>query len=96
MIKAAEAKANVINYEVAIRTNIQNKVNELVDIMSQTIQFNSENGFDYAQFCPYEKSRFSDVKSLEYAQKLFQKIFEDAGYTILENHYGKNSLIVKW
>ena len=96
MIKATEAQANVINYEAAIRTDILTKVNELIDVMSRSIEFHSKNGYTSANFCPYEKSRFTNVKALEYAQELFQKIFEEAGYTIVENNYGKNSLIVKW
>lgn len=96
MIKATEAQANVINYEAAIREDIQNKVNELAEVMSKSIAFHSKNGFTSANFCPYEKSRFTNIKALEYAQELFNKLFEDAGYTIVENNYGKNSLIVKW
>ena len=96
MIKATEAQANVINYETTIRADIQNKVNELAEVMSKSIVFHSKNGFTSANFCPYEKSRFTSIKALEYAQELFNKLFEDAGYTIVENHYSKNSLIVKW
>lgn len=96
MIKATEAQANVINYEASINEEIKKKVDELVEIMSKSIEYHSKNGFTHANFCPYEKSRFLNVKALETAQEMFKKIFEDAGYTVIENNYGKNSLIVEW
>jgi len=96
MIKATEAQANVINYEAAILEDIQNKVNELADIMSKSIEFHSKNGFHEVHFTPFDKSRFSNVNALETAERLFQKLFEEAGYTVLENHYGKNSLVIRW
>ena len=71
MIRATEAQANVINYESVILTDIQNKVDELADVMSRSIEFHSKNGYTSANFCPYEKSRFTDIKALEYAQDLF-------------------------
>ena len=68
MITAREAQTNVINYENTIKADVQNKVNELIEIMSKSIAYHSKNGFDTLSFCPYEKSRFSSVKTLEYAQ----------------------------
>lgn len=96
MIKATEAQANVINYETAIREDIKRKVDEMAEIMSKSIKYHSQNGFTSATFMPYEKSRFTNIKALEYAQELFQKIFEDAGYQVLENNYGKNNITIKW
>lgn len=96
MIKATEAQANVINYEAIVRADTKSKVNELAEIMSKSIIFHSRKGFTSANFCPYEKSRFTTIKALEYAQELFAELFENAGYTVVENHYGKNSLIIKW
>lgn len=96
MIKAAEARANVISYETAINADITHKVDELLDIMDKSIQFHSQNGYTSLTFTPYDKSRFSTVYALEYAQELFTQRFEDAGYTILENHYGKNNLKIEW
>lgn len=96
MIKAAEAHANVIAYETAIDADITRKVDELINIMDKSIQFHSQNGYTELTFNPYDKSRFSTVHALEYACCLFTKRFEDAGYTVLENHYGKNSLKIKW
>lgn len=96
MIKATEARANVTNYEAVIKADIARKVDELLDIMDKSIQFHSQNGFSSLTFTPYDKSRFSNVHALEYAQELFTKRFEDAGYTVLENHYGKNSLKIEW
>lgn len=96
MIKATEAQANVINYETAIREDIKRKVDDMAEIMSKSIKYHSQNGFTSAAFTPYEKSRFANIKALEYAQELFQKIFEDAGFEVLENNYGKNSIIIKW
>ena len=96
MIKATEAQANVLNYEFAIRVEVRDKVNELINVMSKSIEFHSKNGLTGAQFCPYDKSRFPTIKALEYAQELFQTIFEDAGYTVVENRYDKNSLKIKW
>ena len=96
MIKATEAQANVLNYEFAIRVEVRDKVNELINVMSKSIEFHSKNGLTGTQFCPYDKSRFSTIKALEYAQELFQTIFEDAGYIVIENSYEKNSLKIKW
>jgi len=96
MINATEARANAINYEAAILADIEAKVNELTEMMSKSIEFHSKNGYTQATFCPYEKSRFTTVKALEYAQQLFTKTFEDAGFTVLENHYGKNTLKIEW
>lgn len=96
MIKATEARANVINYEAAIDADITSKVDELIAIMDKSIQFHPQNDFIFLTFTPYDKSRFSNVHALEYAQELFTKRFEDAGYTVLENHYGKNILKIEW
>ena len=96
MIKATEAQANVLNYELAIRVEVRDKVNELINVMSKSIEFHSKNGLTGVQFCPYDKSRFTTIKALEYAQELFQTIFEDAGYIVVENRYDKNSLNIKW
>ena len=96
MINANEAKANVINYEAALLAALDEKINELVDIMGRSIEYHSKNGFTSIQFCPYEKSRFTNVRALEYAQKRFTEIFEEAGYTVVENHYGKNIIKIEW
>lgn len=96
MIKATEAQANVINYEAAFCENIKHKVDDMAEIMSKSIKYHSQNGFTSAIFTPYEKTRFTSIKALEYAQELFQKIFEDAGYQILENNYDKNTISIKW
>lgn len=96
MITAKAAKENVQAYEDAIDQDIKNKVNELLDIMSKSIEFHSKNGFTSLIFTPYDKSRFQTVHALERAQELFTQILTDNGYTVLENHYGKNSLKIEW
>lgn len=96
MITAIEARINVTNYETIILANVEKTVSEIIDIISRSIEFHSKNGYTHLIFTPYEKSRFSTVKELEYAQKLFRKILEEAGYTVLENNYGRNILNVSW
>ena len=96
MINATEARSNIAKYENEILANVQAKVEAIVEKMSDTIKFNSENGLDFASFSPYEKSRFTCTQTMECAKQMFQKLFKDAGYTIIENCYTKNSLIIKW
>ena len=96
MINATEARTNVINYEAAILAELDATIAELVDMMSKSIEFHSKNGYTSAAFCPFGQSRFTNVQALEYAQNKLEKIFEEAGYNVIENHYGKNTFKVEW
>jgi len=96
MIKASEARANVMNYELTFRAEVQKEVDKLAETLSQSIGYHSSCGFSIASFAPYDKAIFNSTKALVYAQELFQKLFEDAGYTVAENNYERNSLIIRW
>lgn len=96
MIKANEAKKNVNEYQEKVFLETQEKVNEFVELMSESIEFHSKNGFDEITFTPYDFSRFSSVDMMEMASSIFQAILMTNGYEIVTNNWQKNILKVRW
>lgn len=96
MISAQEARQNLINYEANIYTKVENQVKELLDTISKSIAYHSQNGIDSLDFCPYDRSRFSSHKELTIAQEIFSKILTSNGYEISHNDAFNNSLKIRW
>ena len=96
MISAEQARANVINHEIHIYRETEEKVNELIDAMSKSIEFHSENGIDSIEFTPYDHSRFSSSHTLQLASEMLARQFKDNGYTIVNNSWEHNSFIIQW
>lgn len=96
MINASEARANVAAYEQAIFNNVAIIADELLDTMSNTIEFHSQNGFKSADFMPYHDSRFSSEYSRRIASEIFEKEFIDNGYTVVRNDWVNNCLKIVW
>ena len=96
MIKASEAKANVINYEIALYNKVKVITDELLETMSKSIEFHSKNGLDSADFMPYGRSQFSTDKTMQIASKIFEKAFKDNGFKIIRNDWANNTLKISW
>lgn len=58
MITASEARNNVIQHEVEEYKKVGDKVMELIETMSKSIEFHSKSGIDHLDFSPFDKSRF--------------------------------------
>ena len=96
MITANEARQNVIRHEVEEYQKVAEKVTEIIDTMSKSIEFHSKNGFDHLDFCPYNKSRFSSCHELEIASKIFEQMFKDNGYKVTRNSWSDNIFTIQW
>ena len=96
MIKASEAKANVINYELSQYNKVKVTADGILEAMSKSIEFHSKHGFNSAEFMPYGRSRFSDEKALKIASEIFEKVFNDNGFEIVKNDWSNNILKVTW
>lgn len=96
MIKASEARINVINYENALYRQVAIKVNEVLETVSRSIEFHSQNGINTLEFMPYEISRFSSWHNMEIAKEVFEKILKENGYTIILNNPNDNILKITW
>lgn len=96
MIKATEAKKNVNEYQEKLFLETEKKVNEFTELMSESIEFHSKNGFNEITFIPYEISRFPSRTMMEMASSIFQAILMTNGYEIVTNDWQKNILKVRW
>lgn len=96
MINASEARANVTRHETELYNNIKAIVDEILETMSRSIEFHSQNGIEYADFMPYRDSRFSSEYSCRIASEIFEKEFIDNGYTVVRNDWVNNCLKVTW
>ena len=96
MISANEARANVAAHEQAILNNVAIIADELLDTMSNSIQFHSQNGFESAEFMPYRDSRFTSEYMQRIASEIFEKEFIDNGYTVVRNDWVNNYLKITW
>ena len=96
MITATEARNNVINHELEEYNRVANKIPELLNAMSKSIEFHSQNGITHIDFCPYDKSRFPSYQELEIASQILAKTFKDNGYKVTRNSWGANVLTVQW
>lgn len=96
MISAETAKANVINHQATLFTEVTTIVTKILVDMSNSIEFHSKNGLSSVGFAPYTSSRFSSDRAKEIAHEQFKKAFETAGYEIITNDVERNELTVKW
>lgn len=96
MISAAEARANVNSHEQEIFNTVAIVADELLDTMSNSIEFHSKNGYESAEFMPYRDSRFSTEYMQRLASDIFEKEFNENGYTILINDWVNNRLKIAW
>jgi len=96
MISATEARANVIFHEHEIFNNVAIIADELLDTMSNSIEFHSQNGYESAEFMPYRDSRFSTDYMMKTASEIFEKVFKENGYTVVVNDWQNNRLKIAW
>lgn len=96
MINATEARTNVINFEMEQYNNAKAIADEILDTMSQSIEFHSKNGLDTLEFAPYDRSRFTSYSWLQTASDIFEKVLKENGYEIIKNDWINNSLKIKW
>ena len=96
MISANEARANVAAHEQAIFNNVAIIADELLDTMSNSIEFHSQNGFESAEFMPYRDSRFSTDYMMKTASEIFERVFTENGYDVLINDWKNNRLKIAW
>lgn len=96
MIRASEARKNVEIYELEIYTSVNKQVTELIEIMDESIEFHSKQGYNLLTFQPYDKSRFTSNKELTLAQEIFYKILTSHGYDIIKNDAFNNFLKIRW
>ena len=96
MIKASEARANVINHETELYNNVKTIADEILDAMSKSIEFHSQNGFESAEFMPYRDSRFSSEYMQRVASEIFEQVFTENGYKVVRNDWVNNTLKVTW
>ena len=96
MISANEARANVAAHEQAILNNVAIIADELLDTMSNSIEFHSQNGFESAEFMPYRDSRFSSEYMQRVASEIFEQVFTENGYKVVRNDWVNNALKVTW
>lgn len=96
MIRAEEAANNVTNYKHQQYLKVAETVNECIEIIGRCIEFNSRAGISSATVIPYTNSRFPSVWDKETAHDIFEKIFVDHGYKVIENSVSRNVLTVQW
>lgn len=96
MIKATEAAQNVINFTAARYSKVKEVVLAVAEEMSASIEFHSKNGINTIDFMPYTTSRFPSDYEMNLASDMFETLFEDNGYTVLQNDISLNSLKIKW
>ena len=96
MISANEARSNVTEYEIYLYGLAEKKVNEIIPIISESIEFHSKNGFTEIEFTPYGISRFSSYRMMEIASTIFNQILKENGYKILVNDWEHNILKIRW
>ena len=96
MIKATEARTNVINHEVEKYNQIKKIVDELLEAMSKSIEFHSKNGYESVDFMPYGNSRFPSDAAKITASGMFETILKDNGYEIIQHDWSQNILKVRW
>ena len=96
MIKANEAKKNVIEYHERVFLATEHKVNEIIETMSESIEFHSKNGFTELVFTPYDNSRFNTDEIKSMASMIFQAILISNDYEIVKNDWQNNILKIRW
>lgn len=96
MIKASEAKKNVVEYHEKVFLATENKVNEIIETMSESIEFHSKNGTTETVFTPYGNSFFDSTETKQIASMMFQAIFESNDYEIVTNDWQNNILKIRW
>ena len=96
MFKANEAKKNVNEYQKKLLFETEKKVSDFTELMSESIEFHSKNGFNEITFTPYEISRFPSMAIMEMASSIFQAILKANGYEIVTNNWQKNILKIRW
>lgn len=96
MITASEAKANKINFEIEQYNKIKMIADEILETIGKSIEFHSKNGFDSAEFVPYDKSRFVSYQALQTASEIFEKVLKENGFEIVKNDWTNNILKVTW
>lgn len=96
MITASEAKANKIHFEIEQYNKVKQIADEILETISQGIEFHSNNGFDSAEFVPYDRSRFASYQSLQTASEIFEQVLKDNGFKIIKNDWTNNILKVQW
>lgn len=96
MINAKEAKKNVYNYQEKQFLETEKTVNEIIEVMSDSIEYHSKNGFSEISFCPYNESRFSSDEMKDIASSIFQAILISNGYEIITNNWRTNVLKIRW
>lgn len=97
MIKADEARQNIINQQVQLYRATEKQVTEYVEKeIGANIEFHSKNGIDCLEFHPYDSSRYQSVRVKEMARDIITKILKENGYEILANDIVGNILKVKW
>lgn len=96
MIKASEAKANKIHFEIEQYNKVKQVADEILETISNGIEFHSKNGFDSAEFVPYDRSRFVSDQSLQTASEIFETVLKENGFKIVRNDWTNNILKVAW
>jgi hypothetical protein len=96
MIKASEARTNTNNFEIEQYNKIKQVADEVLETIGKSIEFHSKNGFEVAEFVPYDRSRFTSYHSLQVASEIFERVLKDNGYEIVKNDWTNNVLKVKW
>lgn len=96
MITASKARTNVTKYEQAEYIRISTKLSEVIDVMSKSIEFHSQNGMSQLTFYPYDKSRFPSSHELTIASNMLETRFKNHGYKIIHNNYSENIFTIKW
>lgn len=96
MIKASEAKANKIHFEIEQYNKVKQIADEILETIGKGIEFHSKNGFDSAEFVPYDRSRFVSYQSLQTASEIFETVLKENGFEIVRNDWTNNILKVAW
>lgn len=96
MISAADAARNVTNYKMEQYKKVADTIEELLPKISASIEFHSQNGENTVTFCPYPKSRFPTAYDRETASNIFERVFRDHGYKIIQNDISRNVLEIRW
>jgi hypothetical protein len=96
MIRAAEARANVNNYENEQYNKVKVVVYQILEGISKGVEFHSKTGLTEAEFVPFDRSQFNGYRELQLAQEIFESVLVNHGYKIIRNDWINNILKFSW
>lgn len=96
MITATKARANKTQFEIHLYNEVKIITEGIIETISAGIEFHSKNGFESAEFLPYDKSQFHTLQEMKIASEIFERTLERNDFKIIKNDYMHNILKVQW